>query len=407
MNKEKGKIVKRLNSIFLKSKLFSPNGSHTFEILKYIFDEGLTVSDAFDKVKNYIEDVEGIRREAIDLKQEINIIAEIKEIILSVSANFNGREWITEDEIKRVVDFLTIMPYDNTQLQIGILDLLFAVGNIYIGDVVIRSMKIPGIPKTLEVYWDSEESLIDVSTFKSLETGFFDSKSNVVVYPDMDHELKFKLLSLNARDNKKFTLKVKPLRFSKIENYSNIVNLCEERMFGMPFSPKNFKTIFGKNHGEYKYLFVGTGNKEELIAKAFYVPLNRLEYVLKPYEGDQISLSLEEVIDTTLKDYSHLKDHFYTQSDGRRFLSHKYLHTIINRNTADISHLDMSQLIYYDSKIYERGTKHIKDKAVSADIKNKIFRIDGILKFEDFSNIASSAMDAKRNPEVIAFFNGQ
>ena len=144
----------------------------------------------------------------------------------------------------------------------------------------------------------------------------------------------------------------------------------------------------------------------------FFIPLQRLEYVLKPYENDLVSLSLEETIDTQKTNYSLLRYFYFFDRHGNRFLKHKFLHMIVNKNTAEIKHLDLSYFYYMNEKIEQRSIQHIKDKVVSADHKKKIVRIDAknpngyFAEFELFADIAGSLMEGNKNPEISKFLAG-
>ncbi len=181
--------------------------------------------------------------------------------------------------------------------------------------------------------------------------------------------------------------------------------LYEERTFGKPFSIESFKNIFNKLYGEYK-LFA-KNEREQLLNRVFYVPVDRLEYVFNPKtREDKISLSIAEIIDITKNNNSKLNNYLYYDYDNNiKYVMIKYLHALFDNKKGKFDHLDCSLLFYNLDSYNNRLSQHLQNKTVDTDYKSKLFRIDGEIEFDDFSKLASSFFF--HDPLIEEFLNGQ
>lgn len=266
---------------------------------------------------------------------------------------------------------------------------------------VIKNKKI--IPKKLEPFFKKKDLLINVSSFDALpEFAFHYKKENLVIYPLLAYDLKHKIFDL-IRKKKNLNLAISLGRCNHISEHSKSIYCQEEKLFGIPFKKENIKNIFKKQYGTYEYVF--KNETEEMISRGFHVPLLQLQYVIKPYDGssEKLSLSLEEVIDIKKEKYCQYN---YSVLADKRFILNRYIHMIFNTRTFFVEHLDLSYL-YYDNESYKnRINFHIKDKVISATIKDKIFAIKkSDIDWEDALLIIGASLN--HNPEVERFLKGE
>ncbi|MDR2594519.1 MAG: hypothetical protein LBC87_07105 [Fibromonadaceae bacterium] len=396
---EKYKFIDLFNKELNGSCLFSSGGTELCHAFKYFFDEEKNIDEILSKISALHTN------EQINLKNEEDILNKVLNLTKD-NIDEMTNSWFSESEKNKSKGYLAISPYRDSELQLGLTCLLL---------LSIRENRIENekklllspieTPEEIIDYRDADEDLIIIDDFEILETAY--RKKDIVIYPDFNQEIIEKLKLL---DPTKSSIKIRPHRYGNFSEYSKLKNIFEERTFGVPFKKEKFQNIFSKKYGKYEYFF----NEEEniLVAQGFYIPLDKLEYVIKPYEDNLISLSLEETIDINKSNYTLLTDCYFIDRNGSRFLKHKYLHMIMNKDTAEINHLDFSYLYYKDDKIEQRKTQHIKDKVVSADYKKKLLRIDSknpkecFTEFELFTDIARLLMDENKNPEICNFFNG-
>ena len=384
-------------------------------LLKKIFDEDKEIEEAFSQIYcqeeiSFQEKLLGIK---IDIEKEKEILQKLVDIFKEI---FPIIENITKENLTEIYQkyagYLEICPFKNKFLHLVIINFLF-----YLYDCIkFISFKEgleskPNIPDKILKFWDEKDELLDVTETKALNKGFvFFNK--IVVYPSFTYKLKNVIIPLFNRLKDKIELKIYPAYCSNLSLYTDIDLILEERIFGIPFKEENFKKIIKnrKNFGEYWYYF--KEEKEELVAKLFYVPLLKMDYVLKLLEDNKFSISLEEIVDINKKDWAKYSSFIY-HCDSKYYITHRYIHAIFNlieEREVEIVHLDMSLKIY-DEKLYNQRVKlHLKDKIVKPLVKKKIFRIDAkegtkVINLEDFKNIIVAALD--HNPEILNFLNGK
>ena len=402
---DKYSFIDLFNNQLNNSKIFIPGSTNLWKALKYFFDDAINIDEIFIKMQWEIKIAFKKANGKINMKEEKDIL----DVILQLTKRYISEiihNWFTEKEKDEAKAFLAVCSFKNVNTQIGLICLVFFSSEENKIENEKKTLRLIELPEELKLYL-TKDDLINVDDFQILDRGYYKKEYDIVIYPDFNSEIREKI---NQLDPDKAKIQIRPKSYCKFSEYNPIEAITEARMFGMPFDKKYFKNIFTKNYGSYEYVFDNI--VDNLMAKAFYVPLNKLEYVIKPYENNMISLSLEETIDITKHEYLRLPYFYFIDRNNTRFLKQKYLHMIIDKNTAEIIHLDLSYLYYLDDKIELRSKQHIKDKVVSADYKKKIVRIDAkesntyFTEFNLFTDLACSLMGGYSNPEIIKFFNG-
>jgi len=402
---DKYEFINLFNKELNCSQVFSLNSMTLCHAFRCFFDERKGFDEIFLEIHSDIEKIEKHSNIQVDLKNEKCILNKILKLTQdNISEMINC--WFSESDKDAAKGYSSIFPYRDSELQSGLICLMKFSSEVNRIENEKKSLLPLEIPKDIICYKNkTDPNLITIDDFKILENAYYERNFDIVVYPYFNFEIIEKLKLL---DPTKTSISIWPRYYGNSSGYSKCKPLCEERMFGMPFKKEKFKNIFSKEYGTYEYNF---DKVEKAIALGFYTPLERLEYVIKPYKDNLISLSLEEIIDVNKSDYALLPNYYFI-NEKNRFVKHKYLHIIMNKDTAEINHFDISYFYYKDDKIEQRKAQHIKDKIIKADCKKKILRIDSkkpnecFAEFELLINIAGTLMDGSKNPEILNFFNG-
>lgn len=255
----------------------------------------------------------------------------------------------------------------------------------------------------LKPFWNEKDQLIDVSTFEPFREAFYYASKDIVVYPYYCHsyELKEKFADLYKEICKTGKLSISASRFSPKREYPETIYIQEEKLFGMPFNKENFKKLFKKEYGVYKY----TEDKNNPY-RSMLIPLYELQYVINPLNSNEVSFMLEEVIDIAFKKNKYI-DNLQYGTDSNFFVRDRLIHFIFDNKLDSIVHFDLSYLYYNNDAYFKRIGQRLCEKTESATIKHKIFRIDGVLNFNIACSLIGGALDANHNPEVIRFLSGK
>jgi hypothetical protein len=411
----KKEIIKNIAELIRNSNFIVLGSVDFICLLKKVFDENKKPEDAFSQIYNrekinLQEQFLGIK---INIEKEKRIFRELVDIIKTLLPTLENitKENLTEI-YQKYAGCLEICPFNDKFLHLIIINFLFYLDDCLKFITFKESLQYKkNFPDVLLNFWDEKDELLDVTKTEVLNKGFvFFNK--IVVYPCFNYKLKEVIIPLFRRLKEKIKLKIYPSYWGDLSHYSDIDLILEERIFGIPFKEENFKKVIKnrKNFGEYQYCF--KKEKEELLAKCFYVPLLKMDYVLKRLEEKKFSVSLEEVIDFNKNDWVKYPSFVY-HCDSEYYVMHRYIHAIFNlieESEVEIIHLDMSLKIY-DKELYNQRIKiHLNDKIVKPLVKKKIFRIDAeeerkVIGLEDFKNIIVAALDC--NPEILKFLNGK
>lgn len=402
---EKQEFIDIFNKRRNTSQLFSAGRDfwNFWNTFRYFFDEEKNIDEIFLKMDSIIKEV--IAQDGnLNLDYEKNNLSYILNLTRDNIHELNS--WFSESEKERAGAYLPLFGYRNIviDIQIGLISLL-----LFSGESVPKEEPLspPQTPTELIGYRatnnDKDKDLMLINEFNILENAF--QKKGWILYPEFNHRVIEKIKQL---DFDKAKILVRPKKYDKPSWRSSSKPLWEERMYGPQFKKEDFKRLFEKQYGEYKYVF---HTKEDELMAQLYIPLHRLEYVIKPCKNNLIGLLLEETIDTTKT--SPFFTSCYPIIGKSRFVRHRLLHAIMDKDTAETNHLDLSYLYYKEDKIEERKAQHIKDRKVDADYKIKILRIDSkdpkgfFAEFELFTDIARLLLDEDKNPEITKFFNAE
>lgn len=398
----KYEIVKEIVRILSKSNVFTPGGITIYDATKYLFDYSLTIDQTIEKIQNQIKFAE-LRGNKIDIVKEKEILNSYFNLISQNKNLLKSSDWLTDKEKNEAFSYLFINPFSDEDFQLAIINLIFLSHKQYVTLNEIKNLNPIDFPEDLLSF--VHDDMLYINSTERLENAYYYKDLDKVIYPAFEYKMKNLLDEVNLSDCDIF---IRPRRIVPMEQYSPNFLLTEERMFGVPFNKENIKKILSKESGEFKYTFFE--KKDLLLEKAFFIPLDKLEYYIEPNDGNLVSLSLEDVIDYSKQENVNLRDRYFTTEDGHRFIKHRYLHAIFDRETLNVKHCDMSWLIYFDDNIEIRRNSKLKERKVRANYKIKMFRIDakkdGFLPFELFQSIGGNAMDGNRNPEIYRFFNG-
>lgn len=256
----------------------------------------------------------------------------------------------------------------------------------------------------LEQFWDKKDQLIDVSTFEPLHKAFYYAPKDIVVYPDYRHNYGLSELFTNLYKEIRKTgrLSVSSSHFSCKSEYPKAIYVQEEKIFGMPFNKKNFKRLFKKEYGVYKYP-EHISSREKIMS----IPLYALQYVICPTGNDMVSFMLEEIIDISFEKPNVYLDGLKCGTDSTFFVRNRLVHFIFDNKKDSIVHLDLSYLYYDDVAYFKRIEQRLCGKTEKATIKHKIFRIDGLLEFDIACSLIGGALEANHNPEVKKLLSGE
>lgn len=391
-------IIEELSKEFLKSKYFGPLNPSFIKVIEgYYNEQHLTLSNLADEMIRWGESV-GV---SINLQQEEKFLIEIvPKITLEVKSRL-ASGLINEKVVSDFAAYHGIFSFEDERFEAGLLSLLSDIEKCFDLHRMLENTQPLQLPSILEKYFSSKDDLIDVTNFSLLSKGFALKKDNIVVYPKLPLQLELHIFAFFRRNHRTVKLLIRPGRIGKFSNYSDMQRFQEAHIFGMPFTEQNLRGLIGKEHGVLEYFF--ENEVQEIRAKLSNVPLKGLQYVIKPLSDEHLTISIEEVMDIDKNNYRQFSRYSYSCCNDF-YMLHRYAHTIINKKTLEISHFDCSYL-YYDFDAYsERVDSHIKDKVVSASIKQKLFRIDGIIPFNDFKQILAACFD--NDPEIVNLLKG-
>ena len=399
------KNIEKIITLKNKSELYQYIGDvdlwSAFSLYKENYSFEKIVEKGIELKRDFYKEIKKI----IDFDSELKITKELFPLLDHYVEYLINNEPLSEQEknnILRAKEFLPRLKDANVPIyfqkvaqKVTSFEKFLSITNL------IKKKKI--IPKKLKPFFEEKDLLINVSNFEALpEFAFHYKKENLVIYPSLEYDLKHKIFDL-VRKKGNLNLAISLGRCNHISEHSKTIYCQEEKLFGIPFKKENIKNIFNKQYGTYEYIF--EDDAEEMRSRVFHVPLLQLQYVIKPYDGssEKLSLSLEEVVDIQKEEYSQYN---YSVFADKRFILNRYIHMIFNTRTFLVEHLDLSYL-YYDNKSYKKRINfHIKDKVISATIKDKIFAIkDDTIDWEDALLIIGASLN--HNPEVERFLKGE
>jgi len=381
-----------------------PFGERFIHLLRPFIENGREESNVLERYKEHLFQVGRRTSVPVDSKTEEKVVLDLlKQVSALVESNY-GRQSMSEEQRKRAQKYAWHCPFEDTELHLYVLDALIALQRCYDFLSVQRSMSRKlDVPSTLQDRFDNKDDLINLSHFESLNRALLDRRSGIVLYPSVSDFLRNRLLFLQGRANRAFDLSVRAQRFGRFEDYSDYVELMEERTYGIAFTVDNLQTLQKKTPGSFEYCF--KNESEQSHAEFWFVPLKRLEYVLKPASQNRLSISIEEIIDIECESFRHLEDYVF-RCGTNILVEQRLVHAEFSPRKKIFTHLDLSHL-YYDAKQYERRLEqHIKSKTVKANCRVKRYRLDGEIPLQDFSDLVSLSLDATHNPEVVRLLEG-
>lgn len=188
---------------------------------------------------------------------------------------------------------------------------------------------------------------------------------------------------------------IAPVEYVDVSGISDVEVVTEAQIFGAQFSESLFKQLLETQGAAYSYDQMPTREK------SMVTPMYELQYKVAPQSATEASLLVEEVIDVTFSPESRLNKFIFRQGDAI-YVRDRLIHAIYDKSKSCFTHLDLSFLYFEltDESYWRRIKTSIWKSTVSASEKMKVFRIDGMLSFEDGCNLMGAGLDGGRNPEV-------
>lgn len=390
--------LNRIAQQFVKSKLFSPTGMTFLRVIRgYVEQNRVSLSHLAGEIEMF-EQALGIE---IDIQQEKHFAEVIIPQILDEVDTRIADGIISEGVIQNFMGYTEILPFRNRRYQACLISVLLDMNPCFELYEMLEGTSRLELPPHLKEYYFAKDDLLDVSEFAALPKGFLLKSKNLVVYPRLPLQVELQILSFFEANQGEASLMIRPRSISSYSSYSNVQRIVLERIFGMPFTEDNLRQVLTKEYGIFSYSF--KDDLQRRIAEGWFVPLKQLQYVIRPLDDQHVTLSMEEVMDIDKEHYNQFS-RFRFQCGSQFYRLQRYVHAIIHRESLEISHLDCSYM-YYDFDAYcERIHAHIKDKVANATMKKKIFRIDGIVPFDNFKKMLAACLE--HNPEVVNFVRG-
>ena len=386
-------ITEELAQHFIQSQFFSPSSFDFLKVIKrYIQDKDASLNFLASEITQR-EQVLGY---SISIQAEEQFLATvIPKILAEVEARIAADE-INDTTVQKYRRYAEILPFQDQYFLAGLLAFLSDIQQCFELYWMLEKAKPLQVPSSLKSFYSRKDDLIDVTHFDVLQKGFALKNHDLVVYPRLSSQLSMQILSFARQNYGDASLKIRPSHFGRYSTYSSIQRIQEERIFGMPFSKQNLRQLIKKEYGVLQYCF--ENHIEETTSEMFDVPLKELQYVIKPMFDGYVTISIEEVMDIEKEHYNKYQQYTYF-CNSNFYMLQRFAHIIIDRNTLAINHFDFSYM-YYDFDDYaNRVSVHMKDKVVSATIKKKLFRIDGIVPFDIFKKILAACFE--HNPEIV------
>ncbi len=386
-----------------KSMLFSSDFQLVCAIRKY-FDENKSSKEIVESMRYNINllEMQGIK---IDEADEEKFISEFFPEFINLINELLMNNSFDNDQLQSMKAYTEIgLPFKNLTFHLYVIKTVFLIADYLTYKNLTRLRVRTSCINELKQFYLEKDDLVDVSSFEVLNKGFLYKDKWLVVYPSISYKLRLILLPFFKNNCSNVKLCVRAGTIGKYIDYTKSDWIFEERLFGMPFSKNNLRNITSKQYGIFEYNF--TSERQKQIAKSFFIPLKRLEYVIKPYDENNLTLSIEEVNDCDKDDYMKISNFKY-EYNNNLFIINRYFHVIFDKQTYDINHLDLSYLHYDFDSYCQRIDNHLKDKTVPASIKIKRFRLDGKIDFDSFQSLLIASLDGDKNPEIINFLLGR
>lgn len=368
---------------------------------RYYYDQQKTFSECYEYVFPNNAIVRMLKK--IDDEKEVQLMQKIfvliKKLIAELAIDFPQT---LKDKYEYVLQLGNVHFYNHETEKIFHYAIACILQYKKYNFVTTISQKLTRFPSELKPFWNEKDFLFDVSNFDQLGENFYYAAKDIVLYPEFCHnyELKEKISQYYKKIAETAKLSVSALRFSPKSEYTGYQYVQEEKLFGMPFNKSNFKKLFQKEYGVYKY-----SENEDVVKQLSQIPLYELQYVIKPLNNNEISFMLEEVIDVTCDSYTHMEMMQYG-TDKNFFIKNRLIHFIFDNQQDSIVHFDLSYLYYDNEAYFKRITQRLCDKTENATVKHKIFRIDGPLEFDIACLLIGGALNANHNPEVVRLLSG-
>lgn len=386
-------ITEELAKHFIQSQLFSPASFDFLKVIgRYIQDKDISLAFLANEIR-LREQVEGF---SISIQTEEQFLATvIPKILAEVEARIAAGE-IDDNTVRNYWRYAEILPFQDQHFLAVLLAVLFDIQQCFELYWMLEKAKPLQVPSSLKKLYSKKDDLIDVTHFDVLQKGFVLKNHDLVIYPRLSIQLSLQILSFARQNQGKSSLKVRPRHVGQYSTYSNVQRIQEERIFGMPFSKQNLRQLIKKEYGVLQYCF--ENDIDETTSEMFDVPLKELQYVIKPMPDGYVTISIEEVMDIEKERYHKYRQYRHLCNDGFYMLQ-RFAHAIIDQETLAINHFDFSYMFYDFDDYANRVVAHMKDKVVSATIKKKLFRIDGIVPFDIFKKILAACFE--HNPEIV------
>ena len=261
------------------------------------------------------------------------------------------------------------------------------------------------IPPKLECYYDKDERLIEVTSFKPLREAFVECDSKLAVIPKYksDYGLKEKFAQL-FKDGipGRWRVWVAPACIVAEDDVPSKIYIQEERMRGLRFDEAAFKKIFSKGYGEFEYV------NNELPDRLMRVPLYKLQYQIESNDKEsKASAIIEELIDITYGQSMIDPKAFIYGSSEHYYVRHRMVHLMYDQKRSLFTHIDLSYLYYNESDYYQRIGQTLGQIKPSATKKMKMYKIDGEIPFADITDLIGISLDGVHNPEVRKLLSGE
>lgn len=264
-------------------------------------------------------------------------------------------------------------------------------------------VRMPPVPEGVIPFYDINEGIVDITDGAIKHSAITFNCTDVAMIPtvfDDNYGLWEKLQDYVG--DKDFRVKVRPSRFLPIHEVSCLSPAMEERVWGKRFCEESLRNLLKKEPGKYEYCGIDEIERRKL------VPLRELQYVMEPKDkGKTVSIMVEELIDINYGPSMRDVKDFVFGTDKRYYVRHRLIHFMCDKDSLECKHLDLSYL-YYDQDAYKARLSQTFTKiGTKATVKNKVFRLDGIIPYDVVANLIGLAFDAAHNPEVENFLEGR
>ena len=263
--------------------------------------------------------------------------------------------------------------------------------------------QMPCVPEGVIPFYDINEGIVDITDGAIKHSAITFNCTDVAMIPTVfdDNCSLWEKLQDHVGD-KDFRVKVRPSRFLPMHEVPCLSPAMEEHIWGKRFCEESLRKLIKKEPGKYDYCGI------DEIGRRTLVPLRELQYVMEPKDkGRTVSIMVEELIDINYGPSMRDVKDFIFGTDKRYYVRHRLIHFMCDKDSLECKHLDLSYL-YYDQDAYKARLSQTFAKIMTkATIKNKVFRLDGIIPYDVVANLIGLAFDAAHNPEVENFLEGR